>query len=253
MNLPGVIVDLPTITEKDEDDLVNFGLKYGVDMIAASFIRKASDVEYIRDVLGPRGAHILIISKIENQEGLENYEEILEASDGIMVARGDLGMEIPVQKVFIAQKWMIRKANLKSKPIITATQMLESMIKNPRPTRAEVSDVANAVLDGTDCVMLSGETANGDYPLAAVEIMANICAEAELCYDRFSNYETMKKLTIREEPEEAIASSAVQISQELEVKLIICLTETGKTARYLSKYRPDAHIFAIRCFISSDH
>lgn len=253
MNLPGVIVDLPTITEKDEDDLVNFGLKYGVDMIAASFIRKASDVEYIRDVLGPRGAHILIISKIENQEGLENYEEILEASDGIMVARGDLGMEIPVQKVFIAQKWMIRKANLKSKPIITATQMLESMIKNPRPTRAEVSDVANAVLDGTDCVMLSGETANGDYPLAAVEIMANICAEAELCYDRFSNYETMKKLTIREEPEEAIASSAVQISQELEVKLIICLTETGKTARYLSKYRPDAHIFAIRYFISSDH
>eukprot|EP00331_Platyophrya_macrostoma_P019660 CAMPEP_0176475594 /NCGR_PEP_ID=MMETSP0127-20121128/43691_1 /TAXON_ID=938130 /ORGANISM="Platyophrya macrostoma, Strain WH" /LENGTH=434 /DNA_ID=CAMNT_0017871203 /DNA_START=292 /DNA_END=1596 /DNA_ORIENTATION=- len=245
MNLPGVIVDLPTITEKDEDDLVNFGLKHGVDMIAASFIRKASDVEYIRDVLGPRGAHIQIISKIENQEGLQNYEEILEASDGIMVARGDLGMEIPLQKVFIAQKWMIRKANLAAKPIITATQMMESMIKNPRPTRAEVSDIANSVLDGTDCVMLSGETANGDYPLQAVEIMAQTCAEAELCFDRYSNFQTLKKLTKHETPEEAIASSAVQISQELAIRVIICLTESGKTARYLSKYRPDATIFAV--------
>lgn len=248
MNLPGAVVDLPTLTPKDETDLVEFGLKYNVDFIAASFVRKASDIDYIRDVLGPKGSHIKIISKIENQEGLHNYDEILARGDGIMVARGDLGMEIPPEKVFIAQKWMIERANIAGKPVHTATQMLESMIKAPRPTRAEASDVANAVLDGTDCVMLSGESANGEYPINAVTIMAKCAIEAEqtLNYRRlyndikFMNREAGNTVSTAE----AVAASAVSAQLDLGLRLIIVITDNGKIAQLTAKYRPAVPIFA---------
>lgn len=250
MNLPGAIVNLPTLTEKDESDLVDFGLKKGVDLIAASFVRKAEDIDNIRDVLGPRGSHIKIIAKIENQEGLNNYDEILQATDGIMVARGDLGMEIPPEKVFIAQKWMIEKANMAAKPVVTATQMLESMIKNPRPTRAEASDVANAVLDGTDAVMLSGESANGGYPLQAVTIMSKCCAEAERCLDYKRLYQDMKLYTPAPvATPEAIAAATVSTVLDLQIDLIIVLTDTGNLARLVSKYRPQVPILA--CSVSN--
>lgn len=249
MNLPGCLVDLPTLTEKDTDDLVHFGLVQGVDMIAASFVRRGEDIDAIRRVLGPRGKAMKIIAKIENQEGLQNYDTILEKTDGIMVARGDLGMEIPPEKVFLAQKMMIRKANLAGKPVITATQMLESMISNPRPTRAECTDVANAVLDGTDAVMLSGETAGGDYPLEAVRMMSNICVQAEstISYDRLyqalrtSVLETYGSMTTQE----AIASSAVKTANDMGAKMLVVLTETGNTARLIAKYRPEQPILVL--------
>merc|ERR1740130_1662965 len=247
MNLPGVKVNLPTFTEKDVDDVVNFGIRHGVDFIAASFVRTGNDVRNLRKLLADNGgSQIKIISKIENQEGLENYDEILEVTDGVMVARGDLGMEIPSSKVFLAQKMMIRKANIVGKPVVTATQMLESMITNPRPTRAECSDVANAVLDGTDAVMLSGETANGDYPKAAVTIMAETCVEAESAVNNDTLYSAIRNSTIEKfgslSISESIASSAVKTAIDINAKAIIVCSESGATAQQIAKFRSGRHV-----------
>lgn len=165
LTLPGSIVDLPTINDKDEADIVEFGLKHGIDMVCACFVRSANCIESIRDVLGARGALVKIIARIQNQQGLNNYDEILAAADGIMIARGDLAQEIPSEKVFIAQKWMVEKANIAAKPVITCTQMLESMSKSTKPSRAEASDIACAILDGSDAVLLGGETAKGNHPV----------------------------------------------------------------------------------------
>ncbi|KAN0014439.1 hypothetical protein ACTFIV_003386 [Dictyostelium citrinum] len=248
VHLPGAIVNLPAVSEKDILD-IKFGVEQNVDFIAASFIRKADDVNEIREILGEKGKDIQIISKIENVEGVDNFNEILEVSDGIMVARGDLGVEVQMEKIFVAQKMIVSKCNAAGKPVITATQMLESMIKNPRPTRAEATDVANAVLDGSDCVMLSGETASGDYPYEAVDIMAKICREAELV-ESSTDYQTLfaalklssaKPVTIAE----TVASYAVATAIDLKADLIITLTETGLTARLVSKYRPSIPIIAV--------
>lgn len=249
MNLPGCKVNLPVLTKQCIKDLTEFGLEYPVDMIALSFTQSAADVEMARSVLGERGSHIKIISKIENQEGLNNYDEILEATDGVMVARGDLGMEIPPEKVFLAQKMMIRKCNIIGKPVITATQMLESMCNNPRPTRAECTDVANAVLDGTDSVMLSGETAGGEYPVEAVTMMAHICREAESVIDYKSLYLAVRGSTIANMGHmvtaEAIASSAVKTALDMDAKMLVVLTESGNTARMVAKYRPKMPILIL--------
>merc|ERR1719159_2386747 len=251
MNLPGVHVDLPVLGEKDKDDILNFGIPQGVNYIAASFVQSGNDVDYIRELLGRRGRHIKIISKIENEAGLKNFDEILEKTDGIMVARGDLGMEIPTEKVFLAQKIMIGKCNLAGKIVVTATQMLESMTGNPRPTRAEASDVANAVLDGSDVVMLSGETAGGAFPLNAVATMRRICETAEESIEYSLLYQNMRLRVLEAQGAgevsvpESICSSAVKASIDCKAKLIIALTESGKTAHLVAKYRPQVPVLAL--------
>ncbi|MGB5864262.1 MAG: pyruvate kinase PykF [Sulfitobacter sp.] len=242
VNLPGVSVKLPALSEKDKADLV-FGCEQGVDFVAASFIRKEDDVKEIRALLTANGGEkIQIISKIENQEGVDNFDSILEASDGIMVARGDLGVEIPVEEVIFAQKMMIEKCNRARKVVITATQMLDSMIKNPRPTRAEAGDVANAIMDGTDAVMLSGESAKGKYPIEAVTIMAQICKRT----DSVLKAELGSRLdSSRLRITEAVCKGAVDTSEKLNAPLIIVATEAGKSARSIRKYFPTAKIIAV--------
>ena len=239
VNVPGVKVNLPAITEKDRSD-IEFGIEQGIDFIAASFVRKVSDVLAIREILEENNAtHIKIISKIENQEGVDNLDEIIEVSDGIMVARGDLGVEIPTEEIPVVQKLMIKKCNEAGKPVITATQMLDSMMRNPRPTRAEVTDVANAIYDGTDAIMLSGETAAGKYPVEAVKTMATIAKRAE---------ETMRnrrdKINNSKNVTDAISYATCTTAMDLDARAILSSTSSGHTARMVSKFRPDCPIIA---------
>ncbi len=244
VNVPGTKIQLPGITEKDSEDIL-FGVENGVDMIAASFVRKAEDVLEIRELLERHDAKdILIIAKIENREGVENVDEILEVADGLMVARGDLGVEIPAEEVPLIQKQLIHKCNLKGKNVITATQMLDSMERNPRPTRAEASDVANAILDGTDAIMLSGETAIGKYPVEAVQTMNRIALHTEKALKYEANlWEKRQKrqTTITDSISQAVATTAT----DLDAAAIIAPTESGYTARMISKYRPKAPVVAV--------
>ena len=242
INIPGVNIKLPALTEKDTNDLL-FGIKNDIDFVAASFIRSKEDVFAIREVLNNNGGEdIHIISKIENRQGVENIDEIIEASDGIMVARGDLGVEIPAEEVPTVQKDIIKKCNYVGKPVITATQMLDSMINNPRATRAEVADVYNAIFDGTDAIMLSGETAAGKYPIEAVQTMGIIAEAAESRLA--SDFRTRSKYINDKSMTSAVSLSTVQIADSLNAKAILTPTSSGYTARRISKYRPNCDIVA---------
>ncbi|HCQ90076.1 MAG TPA: pyruvate kinase, partial [Clostridium sp.] len=244
VNVPNVAINLPSLTEKDVSDLI-FGIENEIDIVAASFIRKASDVLDIRKVLSKNGGEdIQIFSKIENRQGVNNIDEIIKFSDGIMVARGDLGVEIPTEEVPVVQKMIIEKCNAAGKPVITATQMLDSMIRNPRPTRAEASDVANAIFDGTDAIMLSGETANGKYPIEVVKTMAQIAITSE----KHINYESsLSKSQMHHIPNvsNAISLATCATAKELNASAIITATQSGHTTRQVSKYRPECPIIAV--------
>jgi len=242
INLPGIALSIPALTEKDRADL-EFGLKLGVDLVAVSFVRSAADVGLVKRLIASRGSDVPVIAKLEKPQALENLEEIYQAADGVMVARGDLGVEMPPEKVPVIQKHVIRRSAQWRKPVIIATQMLESMIENPRPTRAEASDVANAIFDGTDAVMLSAETASGRYPREAVAMMARIIVEAEENLPDFSPPRRRRdrhSLTVAE----AICESVSHAAEDLHMGAIAVFTESGNTARMISKYRPKAHIYA---------
>ncbi|HAZ38003.1 MAG TPA: pyruvate kinase [Clostridiaceae bacterium] len=244
VNLPDVKTNLPSLTDKDIED-IKYGISQGIDMIAASFIRKGADVLGIRKVLEKNGGEdIGIISKIENQEGIDNIDDIIKFSDGIMVARGDLGVQIPTEDVPVVQKMIITKCNKAGKPVITATQMLDSMIRNPRPTRAEASDVANAIYDGSDAIMLSGETAGGKYPVEALSTMGKIAEKVEqsLNYEELTKKRRLKHaLTVPD----AISYAAVSTAMELNASAIVTATQSGSTAKMVSKYRPFCNIIAV--------
>ena len=241
VNVPGVRVKLPALTDKDKED-IRFGVDAGFDFVAASFVRNADAIREIREILDEKGSTMQIIAKIENEEGIENIDSIIEASDGIMVARGDMGVEIPAEKVPHIQKMIIRKCNLACKVVITATQMLDSMIRNPRPPRAEVLDVANAVYEGTDAVMLSGETAMGSYPIEAVRMMSQIAEESEKYLDymfyqrRKVSAENLRNIS------NTVCYSSVATASDLEAPVIVAPSVSGFTTRMLSKWRPKALI-----------
>lgn len=241
INLPGAALSIPALTPKDKKDL-EFGLAHHVDMVALSFVRSASDVRTVKQIIASHRKDTPVIAKLEKPQALDQLEEILEAADGVMVARGDLGVEVPPERVPVIQKHVIHRAAEWRKPVIIATQMLDSMIENPRPTRAEASDVANAIFDGTDAVMLSGETASGSYPREAVAMMTKIVVEAETHFPVFSQprRRERQKLSIAETICESIAHAA----EDLHMSAIAVFTETGNTARLVSKYRPRTGIYA---------
>lgn len=250
VNVPNVKIKLPALTEKDKAD-IQFGIEEGFDFIAASFVRTPDAVKEIKDILAKAGSSMSVIAKIENAEGIENLDAIIEASDGIMVARGDMGVEIPAEQVPFIQKTIIRKCNEACKPVITATQMLDSMIRNPRPTRAEVTDVANAVYDGTDVVMLSGETAMGKYPLEALKMMSQIVEESESHLD----YNAYRKRTVSADNihniSNAVCYSSVATAHDLGAKVIVAPSISGFTTRMLSKWRPNASIIGLSPSVSA--
>jgi pyruvate kinase len=242
INLPGTALSIPALTDKDREDL-EFGLENGVDAVALSFVRSAADVLEVKEIIGEHNQTVPVIAKLEKPQALDQLEDILEASDGVMVARGDLGVEVPPEKVPVIQKYVIRRAAEWRKPVIIATQMLESMIDNPRPTRAEASDVANAIFDGTDAVMLSAETASGKYPREAVCMMGKIIVEAENNMAEFTQPRRRRErrmLSISETICESIAHAA----EDTDMAAIAVFTETGNTARMISKYRPKSRIYA---------
>ena len=244
INLPGILVRVPSLTEKDAEDL-EFALKNGVDAIAVSFVRTAEDVRMVRNRVAALGFDTWIIAKLEKPQAIEHLDSILQVADGIMVARGDLGVEVPPEMVPAIQKHIIRRASDYSKPVITATQMLESMIENPRPTRAEVSDVANAVYDGTDAVMLSGESAVGKYPVEAVAMMARIVSEAERDIKEQNLWEPRTRQSAHLSIAETICEATAHAADDLDLRGVALFTESGQTARQLSKYHPSAPIFAL--------
>ena len=243
INIPNSHLNLPPITNKDREDIY-FGINQGIDFIAASFVRNAEAVNEIREILNDSNSDIAIISKVENREGIDNIDEIIEASDGIMVARGDLGVEIAPEELPFIQKQIIKKCNEQFKPVITATQMLDSMIRNPRPTRAEASDVANSIYDGTDAIMLSGETAMGKHPIESIKMMVKIAQETELHLDYDALLKTRKNYK-ESNISVAVAYSAVTTALSIEAKLIIASSFSGFTTRIVSKLRPEARVIGL--------
>lgn len=243
VNIPYTKIPFPALADRDNDD-IRFGLKQGLNFIAISFVRTAKDVNEVRAICEETGnSHVKLFAKIENQQGIDNIDEIIEAADGIMIARGDMGIEVPFEMVPVYQKMIITKVNAAGKAVVTATNMLESMTEKPRATRSEVSDVFNAVIDGTDATMLSGESANGKYPVEAVRAMATIDKNAQTLLNEYGRLDS--SVFARTTKTEVVASAVKDATSSMDIKLVVALTESGNTARLISKYRPDADILAV--------